>query len=114
MKVTKQIFIVVFSLLLVGLFIFILKWGILNWSKVKDGMSRSGIYTETDIKTAYEDGYNQALADKAEYEKLIVYYRALIEQYEKELADLKKPKQSLLYPNRYGAKGISSAIYKER
>ena len=82
MKVTKQILIVVFSLLLVGLFIFILTWGILNWSKVKDGMSGSAIYTETDIKTAYEDGYSQALADKAEYEKLLVYYKALIEQYE--------------------------------
>ena len=92
MKVTKQILIVVFSLLLVGLFIFILTWGILNWSKVKDGMSGSSIYTQTDIKTAYEDGYNQALADKAEYEKFLVYYRALIERYEKELAELKKPK----------------------
>lgn len=49
-------------------------------------MAGSGIYTQTDIQMAYEDGYNQALADKAEYEKLLVQYRELIERYEKELA----------------------------
>lgn len=75
---TKKVLGIIFSLLFVGAFAFVLSWGIINFNKVKDGMSGTGIYTKEDINKSYEDGYNTALTDKEEYTKLIASYRDTI------------------------------------
>lgn len=78
MSTTKKVLTIIFSILIVGAFAFVLTWGIINWSKVKDGMSGNGLYTQDDVQNAYEDGYNTALTDKDEYDKLINSYRDTI------------------------------------
>ena len=75
---TKKVLGIIFSLLFVGAFAFVLSWGIINFNKVKDGMSGTGVYTKEDINKSYEDGYNTALTDKEEYTKLIASYRDTI------------------------------------
>ncbi len=75
---TKKVLGIIFSLLFVGAFVFVLSWGIINFNKVKDGMSGTGVYTKEDINKSYEDGYNTALTDKEEYTKLIASYRDTI------------------------------------
>ena len=75
---TKNVLGIIFSLLFVGAFAFVLSWGIINFNKVKDGMSGTGVYTKEDINKAHEDGYNTALTDKEEYVNLIVSYRDTI------------------------------------
>lgn len=75
---TKKVLAIIFSILIVGAFAFVLTWGILNWSKVKAGMAGNGLYTQEDVQNAYEDGYNTALTDKEEYDKLINSYRDTI------------------------------------
>lgn len=78
MSTTKKVLTIIFSILIIGAFAFTLTWGIINWSKVKDGMSGSGLYTQDDVQNAYEDGFNKALSDKEEYEKLINSYKDTI------------------------------------
>lgn len=78
MSTTKKVLTIIFSILIIGAFAFVLTWGIINWSKVKEGMSGNGLYTYDDVQNAYEDGYNTALADKDEYDKLIESYRDTI------------------------------------
>lgn len=78
MSTTRKVLTIIFSILIIGAFAFILTWGIINWSRVKEGMSGSGLYTQDDIQSAYEDGYSTALADKEEYDKLINSYRDTI------------------------------------
>lgn len=78
MSTTRKVLTIIFSILIIAAFAFVLTWGIINWSKVKDGVSGSGLYTQDDIQNAYEDGYNTALADKEEYDKLINSYRDTI------------------------------------
>ncbi|MBR4003524.1 MAG: hypothetical protein IKI95_05670, partial [Clostridia bacterium] len=56
-------------------FCFVLVWGITNFNKVQEGLSGTGLYTQEDLNKAYEDGYDKALTDKAEYEELINSYR---------------------------------------
>lgn len=87
----KKIIGIIVSVVFIAAFVFVLVWGIINWNKVKDGLSGSGLYTKEDIQNSYEDGYNTALADKEEYDKLITSYRDtittqtdLISQYESE------------------------------
>ncbi len=75
---TKKVLGIIFSLLFVGAFAFVLSWGIINFNKIKDGMSGTGVYTKEDINKSYEDGYNTALTDKEEYTKLIASYRDTI------------------------------------
>ncbi len=75
---TKKVLGIIFSLLFVCAFAFVLSWGIINFNKVKDGMSGTGVYTKDDIEKSYEDGYNTALTDKEEYTKLIASYRDTI------------------------------------
>ena len=75
---TKKVLGIIFSLLFVCAFAFVLSWGIINFNKVKDGMSGTGVYTKEDINKSYEDGYNTALTDKEEYTKLIASYRDTI------------------------------------
>ena len=74
----KKIIGIIVSVVFIAAFVFVLVWGIINWNKVKDGFSGSGLYTQEDIQKSYEDGYNTALADKEEYEKLITSYRDTI------------------------------------
>lgn len=75
---TKKVLAVIFSLIFVCAFAFVLVWGIINFNKVKDGMSGSGVYTKEDLNKSYEDGYNTALTDKEEYVTLIAGYRDTI------------------------------------
>lgn len=78
MSTTKKVLTIIFSILIIGAFAFVLTWGIINWSKVKEGMSGNGLYTQDDVQNAYEDGYSTALTDKEEYDKLINSYRDTI------------------------------------
>ncbi len=75
---TKKILIIIFSVLILGAFAFTLSWGIINFNKVKEGMSGSGLYNKEDVDNAYKDGYNTALQDKSTYEELINGYRDTI------------------------------------
>ena len=65
---TKKVLTIVFSLLIVFAFGFVLTWGIINFNKVKDGMSGTELYTNEDIEKSYQDGYDTALKDKDEYD----------------------------------------------
>ena len=78
MSTTKKVLTIIFSILIIGVFAFLLTWGIINWSKVKDGMAGNGLYTQEDVQKSYEDGYSTALKDKDEYDKLINSYRDTI------------------------------------
>lgn len=75
---TKKVLGIIFSLLFLGAFAFVLTWGIINFNKVKDGMSGTQIYDSEDINKAYQDGYDTALKDKEEYTELINGYRDTI------------------------------------
>ena len=75
---TKKVLGIIFSILFIGAFAFVLSWGIINFNKVKDGMSGTGVYTKEDIDNAYEDGYNTALENKEKYDQLIYSYRDTI------------------------------------
>ena len=75
---TKKILGLIFSLVFVCAFAFVLSWGIINFNKVKEGMSGTQIYTNEDLEKSYEDGYNTALKDKQEYDELISSYRDTI------------------------------------
>lgn len=75
---TKKVLGIIFSLIFVIAFVFCLIWGIINFNKVKDGMSGTGVYTQEDVQNAYEDGYDAALSDKEGFEKLINSYRDTI------------------------------------
>lgn len=89
---TKKVLSLIFSLLFVGVFAFVLVWGITNFNKVQAGISGAGIYTQEDLEKAYEDGYNTALTDKTKYQELINTYRDTI-------TDLTNQVTSLTYTN---------------
>lgn len=96
---TKKILTIVFSVLVIGVFAFLLTWGIINWSKVKEGMAGNGLYTQTDVQNAYEDGYNTALSDKEEYDDLINEYRDTITTLTDNISQLNSEKSSLTRSN---------------
>lgn len=100
MSTTKKILTAVFSILIIAAFALVLTWGIINFSKVKDGMSGSGIYTQSDVQNAYEDGYNTALADKEGYDKLIDSYRDTITTQNDLIAQLNSEAATLTNSNR--------------
>ena len=75
---TRKVLGIIFSILFVGAFTFVLCWGIINFNKVKESMSGTAIYTQEDVNNAYQDGYDTALEDKAEYDELINGYRDTI------------------------------------
>ena len=75
---TKTIIGLIISIILVGAVAFVGVWGYTNFSKVQDGISGTGLYTQEDINKAYEDGYNTALTNEAEYNALIDGYRDTI------------------------------------
>jgi len=83
---TKRIVALVASVVFVLIFGFTLTWTILNFDKVSQGMSGTGLYTREDIDTSYQDGYDTALVNKAEYEVLIAQYREKLTEFE----DIKK------------------------
>lgn len=64
---TKHILTTIFGFLIVAVLAFVVIWSVINFDKVKDGMSGTGVYTYEDIENAFEDGYNTALENKAEY-----------------------------------------------
>ena len=85
----KKIIAIVLSVVLLGVSAFSIAWGVINFNKVKDGLSGTGLYTQDDVQNAYEDGYGTALDNKQEYENLIAEYRDKLADYEiikKELA----------------------------
>ena len=106
---TKKVLSIIFSTLFIGAFVFVLVWGITNFNKVQEGLSGTGLYTQEDLNNSYEDGYNTALKDKGEYEKLINSYRDTIttltdqvalltytnQDYKIQIETLTKTKQSL-------------------
>ncbi len=55
MSTTRKVLTIIFSILIVAAFAFVLTWGIINWSKVKEGMAGNGLYTQDDVQNAYED-----------------------------------------------------------
>ncbi len=75
---TKKVLSIIFSLLFACAFVFVIVWCIINFNKVEEGISGTGIYTQEDINNAYNDGYNTALENKTEYEELINSYRDTI------------------------------------
>ena len=64
---TKKILTVLFSFVFISALAFSISWGVINFNKVKDGMAATGVYTNEDLNKSYEDGYDNALKDKAEY-----------------------------------------------
>ena len=99
---TGKILTIIFSVILIAALAFAITWGIINWSKVEEGMKGNGLYTQDDLQNAYEDGYNTALADRDEYDNLINEYRDTIttltdtiSQLKNEIADFNKVNGSL-------------------
>lgn len=78
----KRITAIVLSVILLAALAFSITWGVINFNKVKDGLSGSGLYTQDDVTSAYDDGYNTALDNKQEYEDLIAEYRDKLSDYE--------------------------------
>jgi len=74
----RKILGLIFSLVFLGAFAFVLSWGIINFNKVKEGMSGTELYTQEDLNNAYQDGYDTALENKDEYDELISGYRDTI------------------------------------
>ncbi len=95
MSTTKKVLIAIFSILLIGAFVFLLTWGIINFNKVKEGMSGAGLYTKDDVDNAYNDGYNTALKDKEEYANLINSYKDTITLQTDTISQLNSEKSAL-------------------
>lgn len=75
MSTTKKVLIAIFSIIIIAAFAFLIIWGIINFNKVKEGMSGAGLYTKDDVDNAYKDGFNAALENKQDYENLINSYK---------------------------------------
>ena len=84
------ILISIFSVIFLAVFGFCLTWTIINWDKVKTGMSGTGIYTKEDLDNASEEAYNKGVSDKLEYEKLINEYRDTITNKSDEISFLNR------------------------
>ena len=95
MSTTKKVLIAIFSILLIGALAFLITWGVINFNKVKEGMSGTGLYTKDDINKAYSDGYNTALANKNEYDNLINSYKDTIALQTDAIAKLNGEKSTL-------------------
>ena len=85
---SKNIIVMIISILFVAIFGFVLIWGIINFEKVKAGLSGTGLYTEEDLKNAHEDGYNEGLSDKEYYDNLVNSYRDKITNLEDNVSQL--------------------------
>ena len=75
---TKKVLSIIFSIIFLGAFAFVLSWGIINFNKVKEGISGTELYNQEDLNNAYQDGYDTALENKDEYDELISGYRDTI------------------------------------
>ncbi len=95
MSTTKKVLIAIFSILIIAAFAFLITWGIINFNKVKEGMSGAGLYTKDDVDKAYDDGYNTALKNKTEYEDLINSYKDTITMQTDAVAKLNSEKSAL-------------------
>lgn len=92
---TKKILSTIFSLLFLGAFIFVIIWGVVNFNKVKAGMSGTALYTEEDILNSYQDGCNAAMANKAEYDSLIGECRDTIADLDDNISEMSSKMASL-------------------
>lgn len=97
---TKKLLAIIFSLVFVAIFGFVLSWGIINFNKVKDGMSGTELYTSEDLKNSYQDGYDTALSNKSEYEDLINGYRDTITTLNDSISSLNSQITSLKSSNK--------------
>lgn len=95
MSTTKKVLIAIFSIIIIAAFAFLITWGIINFQKVKEGMSGTGLYTKEDIDKAYNDGYNTALTNKTEYDNLINSYKDTITMQTDAIAKLNSEKSAL-------------------
>ncbi len=95
MSKTKKILIAVFSILIIAAFAFLITWGVINFNKVKDGLSGTGLYTKDDVDNAYNDGYNTALSDKDDYEQLLNTYKDTITKQTDTISQLNSVKATL-------------------
>lgn len=85
---TKKVLGIIFSILFIGAFAFVLSWGIINFNKVQDGLSGTGVYTKEDLDNAYKDGYSTALDNEKSYTELIDSYRDTITSQSDEISKL--------------------------
>ena len=76
---TKNVIIVIFTILLVGLLSFVGVWTYKNWDRLKMAFNGTKIYTHEDLVNAKEDGYNEALEDQSHYINLINEYQSKID-----------------------------------
>ena len=97
---TRKVLGIIFSILFVGAFTFVLCWGIINFNKVKDSMSSTGVYTEQDVNNAYQDGYDTALQDKQSYDELINSYRDTITTLTDQISQLSSQVTNLTNANK--------------
>ena len=95
MSTTKKVLIAIFSIIIIAAFAFLITWGIINFNKVKDGLSGTGLYTKDDVDKAYNDGYDTALKNKTEYEDLINSYKDTITMQTDAVAKLNSEKSVL-------------------
>lgn len=105
---TRKVLGIIFSILFVGAFTFVLCWGIINFNKVKEGMSGTGVYTQEDVNNAYQDGYDTALEDKAEYDELINSYRDTITTQTDQISQLSSQVTNLTNNNKDYANQITN------
>lgn len=92
---TRKILSIIFSVLFLGVFAFVLAWGITNFNKVQDAMSGTQIYDANDLNNAYNDGYSKALENKDEYDELINTYRDNITSLNDTISQLNSEKNGL-------------------
>ena len=93
---TKRVLSIIFSILFIVAFAFVLSWGIINFNKVKDGLSGTKLYTKEDIEISYEDGYNTALKNEENYTKQIEELRSSLELERFENINLKNDYENLI------------------
>lgn len=96
----KKIVGLIFSIIFVGAFAFVLTWGITNFNKVQEGISGTELYNQEDINKAYQDGYDNALSNKTEYDELINGYRDTITNQTDQISQLNSQITSLNNANR--------------
>lgn len=65
----------IISIVFLVVFGFCLSWTIINFDKVKSGMSGTELYTKEDLDTAHSDGYDEGIKDKNKYLEMIDEYR---------------------------------------
>ena len=92
---TRKVLSIIFSIIFLGAFAFVLIWGITNFNKVQEAMSGTQIYDAEDLDKAYNDGYNTALTNKAEYDELINGYRDNITSLNDTISQLNSDKTNL-------------------